>query len=122
MISCNSYVDLGTQILQRARKAFASGKTRDVAFRVQQLQNLLRMYTEHEADLVTALYKDLRKPIPEAKLMEIEVLKGDVQTMIDNCKEWSKPQRVSNEREVSLLSKIPVNDLPFLLSNMFYCL
>ena len=52
------------------------------------------MYEENEADMVTALYKDLRKPKHEAKLMEIEVLKSDVRTMIQNCKEWAKPQRV----------------------------
>lgn len=83
------------QVVQRARAAFASGKTRDVNFRVRQLENLLRMYNENEADLTTALYKDLRKPKPEAKLMEIEVLKADVTTMIQNCREWSKPERVS---------------------------
>jgi len=81
-------------ILQRARAAYATGKTRDVDFRIRQLQNLLRMYEENEADMVTALYKDLRKPKPEAKLLEIEVLKSDVRTMIQNCKEWAKPQRV----------------------------
>ena len=80
--------------MQKARAAFASGKTRDVNFRIRQLENLLRMYEENEADLITALYKDLRKPKHEAKLMEIEVLKSDVRTMIQNCKEWSKPQRV----------------------------
>uniref|UniRef100_A0A0P6DZQ0 Aldehyde dehydrogenase n=1 Tax=Daphnia magna TaxID=35525 RepID=A0A0P6DZQ0_9CRUS len=85
--------DLGV-VMQKARAAFASGKTRDVSFRVRQLENLLRMYEENEADLMNALYKDLRKPKPEAKLMEIEVLKSDVRTMIQNCKEWSKPQRV----------------------------
>ena len=62
--------------MQRARAAYATGKTRDVNFRVQQLQNLLRMYEENEADMITALYKDLRKPKPEAKLLEIEVLKS----------------------------------------------
>lgn len=80
--------------MQKARAAFALGKTRDVSFRVRQLESLLRMYEENEADLMNALYKDLRKPKPEAKLMEIEVLKADVRTMIQNCKEWSKPQRV----------------------------
>ncbi len=80
--------------MQKVRAAFASGKTRDVSFRIRQLESLLRMYEENETDLITALYKDLRKPKPEAKLMEIEVLKSDVRTMIQNCREWSKPQRV----------------------------
>jgi len=81
-------------VLQKARDAFASGKTRDVDFRLRQLNGLLRMYEENEAEMVTALYKDLRKPKYEAKLFEIEVLKNDVRTMIDNVKDWAKPQRV----------------------------
>lgn len=95
MIICTDNILFLLQVMQKARTAFASGKTRDVNFRIRQLESLLRMYEENEADLVNALYKDLRKPKPEAKLMEIEVLKGDVRTMIQNCKEWSKPQRVS---------------------------
>jgi len=81
-------------IVQRARDAFATGKTRDVSFRIRQLEALLRMYEENEAEIVTALYKDLRKPKYEARMFEIEVLKNDVRTMIQNCREWAKPQRV----------------------------
>ena len=81
--------------MQRARDAFATGKTRDVSFRIRQLEALLRMYEENEAEIVTALYKDLRKPKYEARMFEIEVLKNDVRTMIQNCREWAKPQRVS---------------------------
>lgn len=53
------------------------------------------MYEENEKVLVEALAKDLRKPKHEARLMEIEVLKADVRTMIENCKEWAKPQKAS---------------------------
>lgn len=82
------------QVVQKARNAFSSGKTRDLNFRIKQLENLLRLYDENEAELLNAVYKDLRKPKYEAKLVEIEVLKTDVQTMIKNCREWAKPQRV----------------------------
>jgi len=81
-------------VLQKARSAFATGRTRDVNFRIQQLEALLRMYHENEAEIVTALYKDLRKPKYEARMFEIEVLKNDVRTMIQNCKKWAKPERV----------------------------
>ena len=81
--------------MQRARDAFATGKTRDINFRIRQLEALLRMYEENETEIVTALYKDLRKPKYEARMFEIEVLKNDVRTMIQNCREWAKPQRVS---------------------------
>jgi acyl-CoA reductase-like NAD-dependent aldehyde dehydrogenase len=83
------------QILQTAREAFASGRTRDVDFRIRQLKNLLRMYEENESDISAALYKDMRKPKSESILMEMQVLKTDVHTMIQNCKEWSKPQKVN---------------------------
>ena len=82
------------QVVQKARNAFASGKTRDINFRIKQLESLLRLYDENEAELLDAVYKDLRKPKYEAKLVEVEVLKTDVQTMIKNCREWAKPQRV----------------------------
>lgn len=81
--------------MQRARDAFATGKTRDINFRIRQLEALLRMYEENETEIVSALYKDLRKPKYEARMFEIEVLKNDVRTMIQNCREWAKPQRVS---------------------------
>ena len=64
-------------------------------FRIQQLKNLLRMYEENESDISAALYKDMRKPKSESILMEMQVLKTDVHTMIQNCKEWSKPQKVN---------------------------
>ena len=85
------------QIVQRSRDAFATGKTRDVDFRLRQMQSLLRMYEENENDMVTALYKDLRKPKHESLLCEVEYLKNDVRALIANCKEWSKPQRVGTE-------------------------
>ena len=54
------------------------------------------MYQENEEEMASALAKDLRKPKAEAILTEIEVLKADVVTMIENCQEWSKPERVNS--------------------------
>lgn len=52
------------------------------------------MLTENEADMVHALHKDLRKPKTESIILEISVVKSEVETMIENCKKWSKPERV----------------------------
>lgn len=48
-------------MVQEAREQFNSGKTRDVAFRKQNLRGLLRFYEENEAELTQVLYEDLKK-------------------------------------------------------------
>lgn len=47
--------------MQKARDAFASGRTLPYEFRVKQLKNLLRMFDENDTDLISALESDLRK-------------------------------------------------------------
>lgn len=94
------------EVLNKVRNAYSSGKTRNVDFRVRQLRSLLRMYEENEVELTEALYKDLRKPKHEAKLLEVNVLKSDVKTMIENCKEWAKPIRV--QKTVVTMMDTPV--------------
>lgn len=44
------------------RNAYNSGKTRSVAFRVQQLKNMRQMIQENSDQILEALAKDLRKP------------------------------------------------------------
>ena len=73
-------------------------------YRIRQLKNLLRLYEENETALNEALYKDLRKPKHEAKLLEVNVLKSDVKTMIENCKEWATPVKVRHFRYIPITS------------------
>lgn len=47
--------------MNTARAAFAAGRTRSLEFREQQLKNLLQLFIEHEAEILQALYKDVRK-------------------------------------------------------------
>lgn len=47
--------------MQKARDAFATGKTLSYEFRSKQLKNFLRMFEENETDLISALEADLRK-------------------------------------------------------------
>lgn len=53
-----------SEVVQRARAAFSSGKTRPLQFRIQQLEALRRMIKEHEKDIVGALTADLHKVRP----------------------------------------------------------
>lgn len=56
-----------SEVVQRARTAFNSGKTRSLQFRIQQLEGLRSMIKEREKDIAGALAADLhrvRAPTP----------------------------------------------------------
>ncbi|ODN02563.1 Aldehyde dehydrogenase family 3 member B1 [Orchesella cincta] len=78
------------QTVEDLRDTFLTGKTRDVEFRLKQLKNLLRLYSENWDRIADALCQDLRKPLGEAKIMEHAFLIGDVKYAIKNLKKWAK--------------------------------
>jgi len=49
------------QVVQTARDAFETGRTRSIDFREKQLKQLLLMYEENTTEMIEALAKDLRK-------------------------------------------------------------
>lgn len=79
------------QVVETARKAFNSGVTRDVQWRLKQLQGLLDLVEENAADLKQAVAKDLNKPGFEADLMELMVLKNEIYCTQKNIHSWMKP-------------------------------
>lgn len=78
--------------MQRSHAAFASGKTRNVDFRMKQLKQLMKMYEENQIEMENALAADLRKHKQEAVVFEIEFLKNDLINTTMNLKEWSQPE------------------------------
>ena len=54
------------QVVQRLRDTFASGRTRSVEWRLEQLDALNRMLVDAEAELIEALGQDLGRPAMEA--------------------------------------------------------
>lgn len=51
-------------MVQRARKAFLTGRSKPLDFRAQQLKNLLRFVTERRKEITDALKKDMNKVNP----------------------------------------------------------
>ncbi|XP_067143740.1 aldehyde dehydrogenase, dimeric NADP-preferring-like isoform X3 [Centruroides vittatus] len=89
------------KVLQTARKAFASGVTKPVKFRLQQLESLLKLCEENEEKLIEAVKRDLKKSKIEIRLTELEYLKNEIRGAIYNLTEWVKPQ--STEKNLVLL-------------------
>ncbi|ROT81041.1 hypothetical protein C7M84_000200 [Penaeus vannamei] len=81
------------QVIQQAREAFHSGRTRDVEFRKKQLKALKRMYEENESVFCAALAKDLHKPKQESVLLELNLLKDDITHILARLDEWAKPEK-----------------------------
>ncbi|KAJ8937917.1 hypothetical protein NQ314_011659 [Rhamnusium bicolor] len=82
-------------IVEIARKAFATGRTKSLKFREAQLKGFLRFLEECREDIEKALYKDLRKHRQEW-----------------NLKKWAKPEK-PEKRFVNLLDGMYVYKDPY---------
>ena len=80
------------ETLKQQRKFFATGQTKDVDFRIQQLTKLKGAIKKREADIIKALHADLRKPELEG-YVELAVLQ-DITHALKHIKSWVKPQKV----------------------------
>ncbi|MEX1220939.1 MAG: aldehyde dehydrogenase family protein [Idiomarina sp.] len=80
--------------LSSLRHAFASGITKPLAWRREQLGLLQQLLREHETELMHALQQDLGKPAAESWSTELGFLHRDIRHTLKNLSRWSKPQRV----------------------------
>ncbi len=82
-------------IIVAQRDFFATGKTRDIAFRRQLLINLRCMIRENEGLLLEALRADLGKSHREGYLTEIGMVEQEIHHTLRHLKAWNSPQTVS---------------------------
>lgn len=47
--------------MDRARKAFETGRSKTLEYRIEQLKNLQRLFTERQKEIADAIKKDLNK-------------------------------------------------------------
>jgi aldehyde dehydrogenase (NAD+) len=87
-------VDVSSSLVQRLRNAYANGRTRPLAWRRFQLQQMKRLLREHEADLLQALRADLGKPELEAWEIDIASLSREIDDLLKHLADWAAPQPV----------------------------
>ena len=76
--------------VRRLRETFASGRTRSVEWRKQQLHALEKMMVDNEAAIADALEQDLgRKPF-EAWLADIASTAGEAHDAAKNVGKWTR--------------------------------
>ncbi|CAM8938315.1 unnamed protein product [Rhodiola kirilowii] len=81
-------------LVKDLRVSFNSGRTRSYQWRVTQLQSVIKMAEDHEAEIVDALRQDLNKPEFESYISEISLLKSACKKSIKELCHWMKPEKV----------------------------
>lgn len=81
-------------VLERQQEYFASGKTKELAFRRESLKRLYRAIEEYEEEILAALRNDLNKPAFEAYAAEIGMVREEITYMLKNMNKLLKPKRV----------------------------
>lgn len=74
---------------------FNSGVTRPIDFRIKCLTSLRKTIIEHEKEIVSALYMDLRKSEFEAFGSEIGQVIKEIDFTIKSIRDWVRPQSVA---------------------------
>lgn len=79
--------------LSEIRRVFATGRTRDLQWRLDQLEGIERLCDEREKDIADALHADLGRPAAEAWLGDIASTKGEAAYARKHLKKWVRRQR-----------------------------
>ena len=87
------------QLIEEQRKHFATGKTKALDYRVDQLKKLRQAILKRESLIVTALNQDLRKPELDSYITEIRVSIQEIDYALKHLKKWAKPRRVKTSLE-----------------------
>ncbi len=82
-------------IVQQQKDFFNTNKTKDIAFRIEQLKKIKQLVQENEALFFDAIYSDFKKSQFDTYLSEFSLFYSEVNLAIKKLKQWSKHQRVS---------------------------
>ncbi|MFN7100321.1 MAG: aldehyde dehydrogenase [Flavobacterium sp.] len=66
----------------------------DLGYRKESLKKLLEVITQHEDEIIKALYDDFKKPDFEAVLTETNYVISDLKATIKNFDSYTKPKKV----------------------------
>ncbi|MGC9929584.1 aldehyde dehydrogenase [Priestia aryabhattai] len=82
------------ELTKKQLSFFNSGKTKDVAFRIETLKKLRELVVRHEDDILKTVKADLNKPEMEAKRAEVGLVLSEIDFAVENLAEWAAPKEV----------------------------
>lgn len=83
------------EIYTQQQAFFNSNKTKDVSFRILQLQKIKKLLQDNEEQMYEAIYQDFGKSKFDTYSSEFSLLYHEIEIYIKNIKSWSKRKRVS---------------------------
>jgi aldehyde dehydrogenase (NAD+) len=81
-------------LVASVRAAYASGATLPYSWRAAQLTAIIRLLEENRPAIHAALAADLRKPLFEADINEIEIVVQEARHALSHLASWMAPQAV----------------------------
>jgi aldehyde dehydrogenase (NAD+) len=81
-------------MVTRLRSHFETGATRSLTWRRHQLERMIAMLEDNEADVLAALAHDLGKPRAEGFITDIAFVTSEIKLMLKNLKKWNTAERV----------------------------
>ncbi|SHK26974.1 aldehyde dehydrogenase [Hespellia stercorisuis] len=82
------------QMILNQRRFFAKGTTKNLEFRMEQLQKLQRWINEHDDEILNVLKQDLNKAPVEGYATEVGIVKEELRYAIKHLRSWGKVKRV----------------------------
>lgn len=79
-------------IIRKQREFFATGKTKDVEWRIEQLKRLKQYVVDAQEAIVNAVEADLGRPDFEAYFAVAAI--AEINYALKNIKSWVKPKKV----------------------------
>lgn len=81
-------------VIEAQRQFFATGKTKDIDFRIEQLERLKQAIIDSKQLIIDALNKDLKKSEFEVYLTELGAIE-EINYVLKRIKSWAKPKTVA---------------------------
>ena len=82
-------------VIQKQRDFFKTGQTRDLDFRIKNLQKLESVLRQNEKQLFAAIDRDFKKSVFDTQLTELSIIYKEIKLAIKSLKKWSKPKKVT---------------------------
>src|SRR5450631_4118056 len=82
-------------LVAQQRAFFLSGATRPESWRKAQLEAVRALFTENHDELCDALWKDLRRNVIDADLMDVSYCAKEAEYALKNLAAWMEPRRAA---------------------------
>lgn len=80
------------QIVQKVKDSYNSQKTKSIEYRLYQLRKLYWGLNDYTKEIIAACHQDLRKPVFETYMSEIDWCKNDIIFVTRNLRKWAKDE------------------------------